>query len=149
MRQTKTSDTESLSRRKMLAVTGSALVIGVTNGPCLSAGEPSSEIRKWSQLVGNRFAFQFVDNSTKEGSGRPARVRLLLMEVTTPSWDDPDRPEAFRQPFTLVFRNEVNRSRFQSGNYRWSSSRRNEDDIFLNLAMDYGRGEMVIEAIFN
>lgn len=149
MRDAKISDTESVSRRKMLAVTGSALVIGVTNGPNLLAGEPSSEIRKWSQLVGNRFSFQFVDNSRKGRSGRPARVRLLLMEVTTPSSDDPDRPEEFRQPFTLVFRNEVNRSRFQTGNYRWSSARRNEDDIFLNLAMDYGRGEMVIEAIFN
>lgn len=149
MRDAKTSDTESVSRRKMLAVAGSAFVIGVTNGPCLLAGEPSSEIRKWSQLVGNRFAFQFVDNSTKEGSGRPARVRLLLMEVTTPSWDDPDRPEEFRQPFTLVFRNEANRSRFQSGSYRFASSRGNGDDIFLNLAMDYQRGEMVVEAIFN
>ena len=149
MRDAKTSDIETVSRRKMLAVTGGALVIGVTKGPNLLAVERSGEIRKWSQLVGNRFSFQFVDNSTKEGSGRPARVRLLLMEVTTPSWDDPDRPEEFRQPFTLVFRNEVNRSRFQSGNYRWSSSRRNEDDIFLSLAMDYGRGEMVIEAIFN
>ena len=142
MSQEKQTPEQSLdvSRRTMMASSGAAVataaMVATTDGMDLPTIGQNMEIAKWKRLIGSTFS---VGNTS---------MRLLLAGLETMNGPDPNRPKHFREPFTLIFKQEKGQI-LAAGTYRITAGRESFDNVFLNEVMAEEYDHLpVVQAVF-
>ena len=112
----------NLSRRSMLISSAAAVAAGAALPPPLTADESQPEHETWRKMIGQKFSVGRAAYANLRG-----RLTMTLVGVEQMTAPDPDRPEEFRTPFTLIFRPARSKRPFESATYRVSNSTARDD----------------------
>lgn len=139
----KTITKNALSRRAMIAASGAAFVATTLSQTAIAANKRMKEVRSWEELIGETFVIRGVAH------GRRFRMNLILMDVLVFEADDPDRPRNLRQPFALIFDQEMP-GFVSAGTFNMSCRRVQFPAICVNEILNTKYSDVpVLQAVFN
>lgn len=138
-----------LSRRTMLATTGGVVAAGMVSSPtyALNGGKDKYEISNWERRVGQTFRCNPARHNGEMGT---SGVTLTLTDVIRHDTEGQERPDEFRDPFSLCFQKKsTTQERFKSSMYEISTKGMKSSVVSLTEVMNMANGKMMVEAVFN